>query len=127
MKTASIILIIGAVAAGIILLSQRSGSSSGSAPANNVTVVDGKQIVEIAVRGGYRPSRSVAQAGIPTILRMKTNGTFDCSLALRVPSKNISQILPQSGSTDFDLGSPAAGTLNGMCGMGMYRFAIEFK
>ena len=52
---------------GAFALTQKSGSSSG-ASANNVTVVDGKQIVEISAKGGYHPRTSIAKAGIPTII-----------------------------------------------------------
>jgi len=96
-------------------------------PINNVTIVDGKQIIEIKAKGGYTPLKSIAQAGIPTILRFDTNGTFDCSASVRIPSMNISKVLPNSGSTDIDLGSPIANLLQGTCGMGMYPFEIDFK
>lgn len=94
---------------------------------NNVTVVDGKQIIEIKAKGGYLPQKSIAKAGVPTILRINTSGTFDCSAALRIPSKNINEMLPNSGVTDIDLGINEVSTLNGTCGMGMYSFAIDFK
>ncbi|MFA6392663.1 MAG: cupredoxin domain-containing protein [Candidatus Paceibacterota bacterium] len=93
----------------------------------NVSVVDGKQIIEINAKGGYQPRKSIAKAGIPTILRFNTNGTFDCSSSVRIPSMNIFKSLPQSGSTDIDLSTQPAGTLNGSCGMGMYPFEISFQ
>jgi len=96
-------------------------------PANNVSVVNGVQIVEIQARGGYWPRRSVAKAGIPTVIRFNTEGTFDCSSSVRIASLNISQILPQSGATDIDIGSQATSTLKGSCGMGMYPFEIDFS
>lgn len=126
MKTAIGIVIIGILGAGIIFLA-KSGSANGNAPVNNVSVVNGVQIVEIGAKGGYRPRKSIAQAGIPTILRFKTSGTFDCSSALRIPSKNVSLFLPQSGETDIDIGTPEAGILDGLCSMGMYRFAVDFQ
>ncbi len=94
---------------------------------HNVSIIDGKQIVEIKAKGGYSPRVSTAKAGIPTILRFNTNGTFDCSASVRIPSMNISKILPNSGATDIDLGSPQLGLLQGTCGMGMYPFEINFK
>ena len=94
---------------------------------NNVSVVDGKQIIEIKVKGGYNPEESVAKAGIPTIVRFDTNGTFDCSSSVRVPDLDISKSLPQTGSTDIDIGTPKAGVFNGTCGMGMYPFDIKFE
>ena len=85
------------------------------------------QIIEIQAKGGYTPRKSIAKAGIPTILRFNTNSTFDCSSSVRIPSMNIFKSLPQSGTTDIDLGIQKAGTIQGMCGMGMYPFEIDFQ
>jgi len=95
--------------------------------ANNVSIVDGRQIIEINAKGGYYPKKSIAQAGLPTILRFNTKGTFDCSSSIRIPSMNISKNLSPSGSTDVDIGVQKAGLFNGSCGMGMYPFQIEFQ
>jgi len=95
--------------------------------ANNVSVVDGKQIIEIKAKGGYSPAHSVAKAGLPTILRVNTNGTFDCSSSIRIPSLNISKNLPMFGTTDIDIGTQQAGIFQGTCGMGMYPFDIKFQ
>lgn len=94
---------------------------------NNVAIVDGKQIITIGARGGYLPEKSVAKAGIPTIIRFDTRGTFDCSSFVRIPSMDVSVRLPSSGVTDVDLGTRAVGTLQGMCAMGMYPFEIIFE
>ena len=101
--------------------------SGGSQVINNVSIVDGKQIIEIHAKGGYSPRSSVAKAGLPTILRFDTSGTFDCSSSVRIPSMNISKILPQTGSTDIDIGSKQVSILSGTCGMGMYPFEVNFK
>ena len=94
---------------------------------NNVSVIDGKQIIDLAARGGYSPQKSVAKAGIPTILRFTTNGTYDCSSSVRIPAMNVSRNLALSGTTDIDLGNPKVGILRGSCGMGMYPFEIDFQ
>lgn len=129
MKTAVAIIIAGALIGGVILFASKSSSptTDNSANANNVTIVDGKQIVEVSVKGGYHPKNSVAKAGMPTILRFNTNGTYDCSASVRIPSMGISKFLPPSGATDIDLGSPQVATLQGVCGMGMYSFQIDFR
>lgn len=114
--------ILGAVA----LTRLDTNSSLEDALVNNVTVVDGKQIVEIRARGGYLPRKSVAKEGIPTVLRINTKGTFDCSSSVRIPALNISRNLPASGVTDIDLGNPKPGILFGTCSMGMYPFEINF-
>ena len=95
--------------------------------ANNVSIVDGKQIIEIRAKGGYQPRKSIAKAGMLTILRFNTNSTFDCSSFIRIPSLNISKALPQTGSTDVDIGVSKVGELNGACGMGMYPFEVDFQ
>lgn len=94
---------------------------------NNVEIVDGKQIITIGARGGYLPEKSIAKAGIPTIIRFDTRGTFDCSSFVRIPSMDISVRLPSSGVTDVDLGTREVGVLQGMCAMGMYPFEVVFE
>ncbi len=94
---------------------------------NNVTIVDGKQIIELQAKGGYQPRKSIAKAGMPTTIRFKTNGTFDCSSSVRIPSLNISKYLPQTGTTDIDIGTQVVGLFRGSCGMGMYPFEIDFQ
>ena len=128
----TVIAIIGAalLIGGAVLLSgaKNPGGASPTEQANNVSVVDGKQIVEIGVKGGYSPQQSVAKAGMPTILRMKTNGTFDCSSGLRIPSISYSQNLPASGATDIEIPAQKTGaTLEGVCVMGMYHFQVAFR
>lgn len=128
MKATIISVIVAAVLIGSAFLLTKGGiSRTDTVPANNVSIVDGRQIIEIRAKGGYQPRRSVAQAGIPTIIRFNTNGTFDCSAAIRIPSLGINRVLPQSGTTDIDIGSQQVLTLQGMCGMGMYPFEVEFQ
>ena len=128
MKSTGIsIVIAGALIGGAILYTGVRSSGTTDAPANNVSVVDGKQIVEVSVKGGYRPQKSLAKAGVPTTLRFATNSTYDCSGAVRIPSLGYSTFLPATGKTDVALGTPQAGILRGMCAMGMYVFEIDFK
>jgi plastocyanin domain-containing protein len=130
MKTIVAIIIAGIIIGGAIFFTRSSSPSSPVASktsVQNVSVVNGKQIITIKAKGGYMPRASVAKADIPTVLRFDTNGTFDCSASVRIASMNISQVLPNSGSTDIDLGTPKAGILQGTCGMGMYPFEIKFS
>jgi len=121
------IVIAGALIGGAILFSGVRSTGGTDTPANNVVVLDGIQVVEVSVKGGYRPQKSAAKAGLPTILRFSTDSTYDCSSAVRIPSLGVSTFLPPTGKTNIDLGSPQAGVLRGMCGMGMYTFEIDFK
>lgn len=135
MKSTIISIFVGAaIIGGTLLLVGGSGNSdidktgvNNNVPVNNVSVVDGKQIIEIRAKGGYQPRISNAKSGLLTVLRFNTNGTYDCSAAVRIPSLNISKMLPASGATDIDIGIAKAGTLQVMCGMGMYRFEVNFE
>ena len=129
MKPTVIAILIGALFIGVAIVYTGSGTPSAAIPpANNVSVIDGKQIVEIRVRGGYTPQQSSAKANIPTVLRMKTNGTFDCSSGVVIPSLGVRQILPSSGTTDIEVPAQKSGTtLQGLCGMGMYHFAVYLE
>ena len=121
---ASSLFIIGIV---VLLRVNNQGKDVSSVAVSNVTIEGGKQVVTIRAKGGYLPKQSVAKAGMPTVLRFDTNGTFDCSSSLRISSLNITKTLPQTGSTDIDLGTAKAGTLQGTCGMGMYPFEVTFQ
>lgn len=128
MKATIISIIVAVVLIGGAFMLTRSDSSTEEVVnANNVSIVDGKQIIEITARGGYQPRKSIAKAGIPTIIRFNTKGTFDCSSSVRIPSMGISKSLPQTGSTDIDIGTQKEATLQGTCGMGMYPFEVEFQ
>ena len=124
----SIIVALLLIGGAMVLSGNNSGTANtGGASANNVSVVNGQQIVTINTKGGYQPQKSTAKAGLPTVLRFVTNGTFDCSSSIRIPSLGLSKILPQSGNTDIDAGTPQVGVLQGTCGMGMYRFEVNFQ
>lgn len=105
----------------------RGETQEATANGTNVHIENGVQIIDFTARGGFTPLKSVAQAGVPTILRFYTKNTFDCSSSVRIPSMDISKILPSSGVTDIDVGTQQAGTLHGTCSMGMFPFEVEFK
>ena len=95
---------------------------------DNSVMKDGIQYVTITASGGYSPRQSGAKAGVSTKLIVKTNGTYDCSASLSINSLNYRKMLPSTGETVIDAGTPKAGdTLRGVCGMGMYSFVINFK
>ncbi len=87
-----------------------------------------EQIIEIVAKSGYTPKVSQAKPDIPTILRMKTQSTYDCSSSVNIPSLNIRKILPADGVTDIPLPPQKLGTsLTVLCGMGMYSSVINFN
>lgn len=127
-KTASIIITIGLIIALGVIFIGSSKSNTVAVDGQNVEMRDGVQYVTIEARGGYFPQQSVAKAGVPTKLIVKTDGTYDCSASLVIQSLNYQKILPQTGETEIDLGVPKAGEpLQGVCGMGMYSFEVEFE
>lgn len=86
------------------------------------------QVVQIEAKGGYRPRTVSAQAGVPTTIKVITRGTFDCSSALTIPQLGYRKNLPASGVTEIQVPpQPAGSTIEGVCQMGMYSFAINFK
>src|SRR3989344_6080162 len=93
-----------------------------------VSVVDGKQVVDITAKGGYSPRVILAKAGMPTVLRVATRGTFDCSAILVIPKLQYQKFLQPTGTEEIPI-SPeqAQGTMQGLCGMGMYNFQIKFQ
>lgn len=124
------LIIAAALIVGAVFLTTNNGGASGApqAPsADNVSVVDGQQIITIDAKGGYSPRVTTAKAGIPTIIRFRTSGTFDCSSFIRIPSMGVSRSLPSTGTTDIAITNPQAGPLQGMCGMGMYPFQVNFE
>jgi len=103
-------------------------TSESNTKADNVSIIDGKQIIEIGAKGGYAPKVSIAKANIPTILRVQTRGTFDCSSALTIPSIGYRANLPPSGVTEIEIPAQKSGaTLQGLCAMGMYNFKVQFN
>jgi len=131
MKTTAISIFAAAVliVVAILLVGDR-GSSDGvtQQDVNNVSVINGKQIIEIDAKGGYTPRITSAKAGLPTTLKVSTRGTFDCSSALVIPSLGYRNNLPPSGKTLVEIPPQDSGTtLQGLCSMGMYNFQIQFE
>lgn len=129
MKPTIIAIIIGsAFVFGAFILSRGNAAPTDSPPINNVTIEDGKQVVTISAKGGYSPRVTEAKADMPTLLRVETQGTFDCSSVLAIPSMNYQKNLPPSGVTEIEIPPQETGsTFEGLCGMGMYGFEIAFK
>lgn len=96
-----------------------SGSSSPTSALQNTQIKSGIQYITIMAKGGYTPRVTVAKAGIPTRIIMKTEGTYDCSSALYIRSLGFQKILAQTAEEVIDAGTPDAGTeIQGVCSMG---------
>lgn len=116
-------ILIGLVVISFVLRGNMSKSDAGS-----VVMENGRQVIDIAAKGGYSPRFVEAKAGVPTDLRVLTNGTYDCSSSIAIPSLGYQKLLPATGTETISLtAEQAQGTLKGTCSMGMYRFEIAFK
>ena len=124
-------LVLCGVAVGFLVLfvAVRNGNKPTLATENtSVNIVNGVQIIDLSAKGGFSPPYIEATAGLPTELRVATNGTYDCSSTLVIPSLNYQKTLEPTGVETIQLSaSQAQGTLDGTCGMGMYDFEIAFK
>lgn len=130
-KTALSIIIAGIIIFVGLLVFSGMGKSNNSTQGQaipNSEIRDGVQYITINAKGGYSPNVSIAKAGVPTKLIVKTNGTYDCSASLVIKQANFQKILPQTGETIIDIGIPKAGVpLQGLCSMGMYNFLVNFE
>lgn len=130
-KITSIIITVGLVIGiGIIFIANSPNNTDTelNQGGQNIEIKDGIQYVTINAKGGYSPRVSNAQANIPTKLIIKTNGTYDCSLALVIRSIGYQKMLSQTGEEIIDAGTFKAGeSLQGTCSMGMYNFVVNFS
>ncbi|MDO8729073.1 MAG: hypothetical protein Q7K26_04265 [bacterium] len=123
--TGALILSIGIIFFGV---SKSKNNTVTDKTVQNSEIRDGIQYITVNAKGGYSPKVSEALAGIPTKLIIKTDGTYDCSVALVIRSLGFQKILAQTGEEVIDIGIPKVGqSLQGVCGMGMYSFEIKFQ
>ncbi|MDO8569427.1 MAG: hypothetical protein Q7R89_01420 [bacterium] len=123
--TSALILSIGIIFFGA---SKSTNNTDAGKAIQNSEIKDGIQYITVNAKGGYSPRVSEALAGIPTKLIIKTDGTYDCSAALVIRSVGFQKILAQTGEEVINIGIPKVGqSLQGVCGMGMYSFKIEFR
>ena len=129
-KTTAISILIAAVLIGgaIVFSGGGKNSNADTSAADNVSMARGKQIITISAKGGYFPKVTTAKAGIPTVIRVETQGTFDCTAALTIPSLGYRANLPPSGETLIGVPPQKVGTtMRGLCAMGMYNFSVSFN
>lgn len=127
-KTIVSIIVVAVFAGGAFMLMRDTSEPQTVVVQNNVSTVNGQQVIKITAKGGYTPRQTIAKANIPTTLKVLTNGTYDCSTVFTIPSMRYRSFLPATGETTIPLpAQPAGSVLKGTCGMGMYNFEISFK
>jgi len=98
------------------------------AAVGKATIENGVQYVDIDVQAGYSPQTTQATAGQQTVIRMHTKNTYDCSSIVVIPSLGYQKSLDPTGVVEIPVSADKAqGTIDGRCGMGMYRFSIVFS
>jgi len=94
------------------------GRSSATAVAHG-----GLQRVRVEVKGGYTPSVVRVRAGVPVRLEFHRDETNTCTEEVVLPDFGIRTFLPAHRTTPVSF-TPAEGTYEFTCGMGMVRGKI---
>lgn len=126
--TVSIIISALVIAWAFWFVSDKSAAGDNLSGRPAVSFAEGRQMIDILAKGGYSPRNIAAKAGVPTVLRIKTEGTFDCSASLVIPALSYQKFLEPSGTEEIIIDAKLAqGALRGFCSMGMYSFQINFS
>jgi plastocyanin domain-containing protein len=83
----------------------------------------GVQRVRIEVEGGYTPSVVRVRAGVPVRLEFHRHETNPCTEEVVLPDFGIRTYLPAHQTTAVEF-TPAAGTYEFACGMGMVHGSL---
>jgi plastocyanin domain-containing protein len=83
----------------------------------------GVQRIRVEVKGGYLPAVIRVRAGIPVRLDFHRNETSGCTEEVVLPDFGIRTYLPAHRTTPVSF-TPAEGTYEFTCGMGMVRGTI---
>lgn len=105
-----------------------SGAIELSAASAVQVLPSGVQTVTLQVgESSYAPSAVLVRPGVRTRLVLQTSKLRGCTRTFVIPSRNLQQPLPETGSITVDLGVLKAGTLRYTCGLGMYggRIVVE--
>ncbi len=98
--------------------------SSGS----NIVIENGVQVIDLEANGGYSPEITIAKANMPTLLRISTRNTYDCSASVSIPQLSFRTTLKPNGKTEVEVpAQPAGKIIRGTCSMGMYDFELRFE
>lgn len=121
----------GAVAMGAPISISRITSSFKINNSNKISIAyppvkNGYQEILIEVNsGGYNPSNIVIKKETPTKLTLKTNDTYSCAIAFRIPALRIGVNLKPTGTEVLDLPRLKKGNYLFTCSMGMYQGLLK--
>jgi hypothetical protein len=86
---------------------------------------NGRQVVEITVRAGYRPGEILARAGLPLRIVFRREDDDVCTERVVFSAPRLERHLAPTGTTTVDLPAQPPGDIRFTCGMGRYRGHIE--
>ncbi len=86
---------------------------------------NGRQVVEITVRAGYRPGEIVAAAGLPLRIVFRREDEDVCTERVVFSAPRLERRLAPTGTTTIDLPAQPPGDIRFTCGMGRYRGHIK--
>jgi plastocyanin domain-containing protein len=117
----------GLALAGFNLNSVFSSNSNSLLNTPTSPIVDGKQIIKMAVNGyTYTPSRFTVVAGVPIEWQVDGSNASGCAREL-VMSSGISKYLLPEGITTIEFTPTETGTITFNCPMGMTTRGAEFN
>lgn len=104
-----------------------SKNSTTEAGASAFPIVNGKQIVKMAVSGyNYNPSRFTVVQGVPVEWQIDGAGATGCGQVLVMPTLGISKYLSPQGITTITFTPKETGTIPFNCSMGMMTRGAAF-
>ncbi|MEK6899616.1 MAG: sulfite exporter TauE/SafE family protein, partial [Nanoarchaeota archaeon] len=94
-------------------------SGDDTVPAVDIPLVDGKQVINMAVNGfDYSPDTFTLKKGVPVEWRIDGKGASGCAKVISVPALGILEQLPSSVKT-IEFTPQKTGKIKFSCGMGM--------
>ncbi|HLM56589.1 MAG TPA: cupredoxin domain-containing protein [Pyrinomonadaceae bacterium] len=87
----------------------------------------GVQVVDVTVKGGYRPASINAEAGRPLRLSFTRREATPCGEEVVLPDFGRRAHLPQGETVSLEVTPPAPGEYEFTCGMNMYKGRIVVR
>lgn len=125
----TVIVVIGIVVLFVVKGRTENSAQKDAAPntTNAVTTENDTQYVNITAKGGYIPRQITAKADMKTVIRITSAGAFDCSSSVVIPDLQYEKYIQPQQTVEIPVPlEKTTGTLQGLCSMGMYNFAIDF-
>ncbi len=88
-------------------------------------LVDGVQVVEVTVKGGYSPDVIRVTAGVPVRMLFDRQESGDCSSRVVFPDFHVNQELPAYATTAVEFLPQEPGDYEFACGMNMIRGRLQ--